>query len=346
MNVVVVAAHGLNCHWLGPYGNEWVTTPSLDALAAEATVFDRHFAATPSATALRTNLAPNSSGRFTVLVDDRKAPDPDSRTWDAVVRTNPESFATTGEALVSAVRNAVSQLRGRSDWILWIETDRLLPPWDLEFETYQHYAATTGGFTDDGPDDEDLPEPTDSPELGKLDAADRRTWHQVRNSFAAAVSAFDGDLGRLIDLFRQTGLDSAAWVITSSFGFPLGEHGIVGPAGSRMHVELAQLPLIIRVPGARPRRIASFTQPADVATFLSDPVGAIEKVSSGRESVISKLGAEVAIRTAEWTFLPASGEPARLYVRPDDLWEVNDVAARYPDECDRLAALIPQESTP
>ena len=49
MNVLVVAAHGLNCHWLGPYGNAWVATPAADALACEAVVFDRHFADDPSA---------------------------------------------------------------------------------------------------------------------------------------------------------------------------------------------------------------------------------------------------------------------------------------------------------
>ena len=41
MNVVVVAAHGLGCHWLGPYGNAWVGTPAADALASESVVFDR-----------------------------------------------------------------------------------------------------------------------------------------------------------------------------------------------------------------------------------------------------------------------------------------------------------------
>ncbi len=343
MNVVVLAAHGLNCHWLGPYGNEWVTTPALDALATEAIVFDRHFAGTPTTAAFRCDVDPllSSPGRFTLLVDDRKARDADWRAWDAVVRTNPESHSTPGDALVAAVREALPQLTGRNNWVLWVETERLLPPWDLEFESYQHYAETTGGFTDDRMDEEEQPEPTDSPPLGPMDAEDRRLWHQLRNSFAAAVSSFDGELGRLIELFRQSGLDGAAWVVTSGHGFPLGEHGVVGTAGSRMHVELTQLPLIVRIPGMKHRRIAAFTQPADLATIVSDPTSGI----ADRELVVSRLGPEVAVRTGEWTFLPATEQPARLYVRPDDLWEVNDVAARHPDEGDRLAALVPKEAT-
>jgi hypothetical protein len=339
MNVVVVAAHGLNCHWLGPYGNEWVTTPALDALAAESTVFDRHFAATPSPAGFRADVEPLLTSRFTVLVDDRKSADPSWRRWDAVGRTRPEAFSTPGDALIAAVREAIPQLAGRDGWALWIETERMLPPWDLEFESYQHYAETTGGFTDDAPDEEDHPAPTDTPQMGPIDVDDRRLWHQVRNSFAAAVSTLDGEIGRLIELFRQSGLDRAAWIVTSGFGFPLGEHGIIGPAGSRLHVELSQLPLIVRVPGAKPQRVATFTRPADLPTIVTGgPV-------AEREFAVSRLGPETAIRTADWTFLPAGDQPARLYVRPDDLWEVNDVAAREPDECDRLAALIPKEPT-
>ena len=40
MKVILIVANGLNCHWLGSYGNEWVTTPTLDRLASEAVVFD------------------------------------------------------------------------------------------------------------------------------------------------------------------------------------------------------------------------------------------------------------------------------------------------------------------
>jgi hypothetical protein len=343
MNVVVVAAHGLNAHWLGPYGNEWVTTPALDALAAESIVFDRHFAGTPSAAGFATDTAPivNQPGRFKILVDDRRNPIPTPHDWDVVIRPPAGSSEPPGELLRTAVRDALKQLKDRAGRLLWIDTDRLLPPWDLEYETYQHYAETTGGFTDDSPDAEDLPEPTDTPPTGWIDVEDRRLWHQIRNSFAAAVSSFDAELGQLFEDFRRAGLDqSAPWVVTSGFGHPLGEHGVVGTAGSRMHVELTHLPLIVRIPGVRSRRAAAFTQPSDLAALIEN------NPPKGRDFVVSRIGAEVAIRTADWTFLPATDRPARLYVRPDDIWEVNDVAARHPDECDRLAAVIPQEPIP
>jgi hypothetical protein len=346
MNVVVLAAHGLNCHWLGPYGNEWVNTPAFDALASESVVFDRHFATTPSAAGFRSDVEPglNGPGRFTVLIDDRNEAIPESRAWDIVLRPSVGPDEPPGAALLRSVREAVAHVRQRDNAILWIETDRLIPPWDLEYESYQHYAEATGGFTDDGPDEAEIPEPTDSPTLGPMDPADRGLWHQVRNSFAAAVSSFDTELGRMIELFREVGLDrSAAWVVTSGHGFSLGEHGVVGPAGSRMHVEVTQLPLIVRVPEAKAGRIAKFTEPADLGAWLADPNSDIDRLIRHREFVSSRLGDEVALRTDEWTFLSGTNHPVRLYVRPDDLWEVNDVAARHPDECDRLAAMIPRE---
>src|SRR5262245_14740164 len=44
MKVVVLVINGFHLGYLGCYGNDWTDTPSLDRLAAEAVVFDRHYA--------------------------------------------------------------------------------------------------------------------------------------------------------------------------------------------------------------------------------------------------------------------------------------------------------------
>jgi arylsulfatase A-like enzyme len=255
-------------------------------------------------------------------------------------------------------------LAGQSPWLLWVETERLLPPWDLEMETYQHYASTSGGFAAEGESAEAEPEevePTDEPSPGPFDVHDDREWHRLHNSFGAAVTAFDTELGELVREFRDRGLDrSAAWIITSGHGYPLGEHGVVGPAGSRMHEELVHLPLIVRLSAGQQgmRRVPALTQASDLAPTIADlfgvqmPTGtrgrSLLPLTSGtvpdwRRTAGSATGVERAIRTPEWAFLPAvphSDHPARLYRKPDDIWEVNDLAARHPDECDRLAALL------
>lgn len=360
MNVLVVAAHGLHCHWLGPYGNVWVATPAADALAAESVVFDCHVAADPTPAGCRANCPPSLVARLraarisTALVDDRQARTVDDRPWQYVLPTEPDRHPTPGEALLEAVRAAFSREPG----LLWIETDRLLPPWDLELETYQHYATTSGGFAAEA----EAVEPTDDPTPGHFDPNDDREWHRLHNSFAAAVTAFDVELGELVREFRTRGLDrSTALLITSGYGYPLGEHGIVGPTGSRMHEELVHVPLMIRLPGQHQamRRVSAFTQTTDLGPTVCDLLGltppadlpgasliplAMGTAESSRHAARSAHGEERALRTADWAFLP--GHPPRLYRKPDDTWEVNDLAPRHPDECDRLAAELDEGPTP
>src|SRR5262249_25163323 len=150
MNVVVLAAHGLNCHWLGPYGNEWVATPAFDTLACESLVFDRHFADDPSSAGFRDATDPlfaalRARPIRTVLVDDRKG-STRAPAADEVVRTGPAGNSSPGNSLIAAVEEALDHLGDQ--WLFWIETDRLLPPWDIDTETYQHYASATARFTD------------------------------------------------------------------------------------------------------------------------------------------------------------------------------------------------------
>jgi arylsulfatase A-like enzyme len=44
MNVIVIACNGLHIGFLGPYGNPWIETPTIDRLATEGVVFDHHYA--------------------------------------------------------------------------------------------------------------------------------------------------------------------------------------------------------------------------------------------------------------------------------------------------------------
>jgi arylsulfatase A-like enzyme len=363
MNVVVVIANGLGCHWLGPYGNAWVSTQALDGLAAQSVVFDRHFADEPSAAGTRNICSIDilrglqSHAVTAAMVDDRKARTGDDSQWDFVEASEPSKYATPGDALVSAFDLALKRLKSRSPWLLWIETDQLVPPWDFEFETYQEYAATSGGFADDEEKAGDAAEPIDNPPAGAFIPDDDRHWHQLHNSFAAAVTAFDGVLAGLLNIIRKRDLEeSTAVILTAGYGWPLGEHGIVGPDHSRMHEELVHIPLIVQLPTAQreTRRVSAFTQAFDLGPTLLDLFGrpltgpSLVPLMTGtripwRESAQSSLGAERMIRTDEWAFLPA--HPPRLYRKPDDIWEVNDIAAAHVDECDRLAALF-KEPTP
>ncbi|HJZ93721.1 MAG TPA: sulfatase-like hydrolase/transferase [Gemmataceae bacterium] len=372
MNVVVVTAHGLNCHWLGPYGNEWVATPAFDALACESVVFDRHLADDPSPAGFRDATDPlfaalRARGIRSVFVDDRQGPAQPSNS-DEIVRTRPAEHSSPGDALIAAVEEGLDRLGDR--WLLWIETDRLLPPWDIDAETYQHYASATAGFTDgEDSETEETPRPYDDPSRAPVAIDDRAEWHRLHNSFATAVTGFDAELDVLVEVLRERGLDqSATWVVTSGYGWPLAEHGIVGPDESQMHEELVHLPLLMRFPQHREgmRRVSAFTRTSDLVPLVLDQIDVAKTNDQatalpltlrsdgdqrGLVRMASRRGSELerAIRTLEWAYLaavPARGLPARLYRKPDDIWEVNDLAPRHPDECDRLAALLDGQPNP
>ena len=262
MNVVVVAAHGLNCHWLGPYGNEWVSTPAFDALAGEAVVFDQPLRRRPVAGRLRDQLpagpdpSPPAARGSDAFCGRPQGPDSGRPVVGSRVRTDPASHSTPGDALIAAVESALDRLGAASPWLLWVETDRLLPPWDFDAETYQHYASASGGFAEgDGSEpSEARPTPIDDPTPGRFAADDDLLWHRLHNSFAAAVTSFDAELG-VLDRDVSANASSTRrppGYSRPGYGWPLGEHGVVGPTRRGCTTELVHLPLLIRLAGQRP----------------------------------------------------------------------------------------------
>ena len=74
---------------------------------------------------------------------------------------------------------------------------------------------------------------------------------------------------------------------------------------------------------------------------------AFEWTGSARQATLVAVFADNPIepqsllRTGEWALhLPGTGGPARLYLKPDDRWEVNDVAGRQPEVVERLEATL------
>jgi hypothetical protein len=109
------------------------------------------------------------------------------------------------------------------------------------------------------------------------------------------------------------------------------------------------------------RRVPALTQTVDLKATIAEllievaaPDSLVAALTGGpfkeREychlSLPTANGRVQGVRTKEWAFLTAGeNRPARLYSKPDDIWEVNDLAGRLPDECDRLAALLEQKET-
>ena len=261
----------------------------------------------------------------------------DCPTLDAARRAWPAPTATTD---LAGLADALDRL-GNGPWSLRVESDRLNPPWRIPQDVFDAYSQDE----DDEPDDPVAPW-ADPPE-GWFDRDDLASWEYLHASVAAALTAFDADLGAAFDLLRHRGLDqTAAWVFTAARGFPLGEHGMIGPFRPWLHEELVHLPLIVRLPNAAEagRRVSALTQPADLVALLDD-------AEPTRTHAVTTLeangGVERAIRTAEWAYIlperqPPDDDPRppMLFAKPDDYWEVHDVRSQHPETADELERVL------
>jgi arylsulfatase A-like enzyme len=438
MRAIVFVLRGCPAGWLGAYGNEWVGTPRLDRLAAEGVVFDRHVSDRPDAAgACRAWMGgpnppdfPSLPGKGvgglggggsllrylraanvrTVLVranhPDTDAPEWFYAGWDEVFDARPQQEDVSPlDSLIRTLPALLDRLAAAPDFLLWIETDRLLPPWDVRQDVFEAYIDDSeeddsdeqeqdeedeeeqeeeneeDQAAEDEQDDRDpdsalstqhsaLPNhsalpvtPWSDPPTGPLDTSDPDALDWLHNSFAAVVTTLDAELGTLFGQLRARGLDqSAVWLVTSDYGYPLGEHGYIGPHRPWLHEELVHLPLVLRLPGAAEagRRVYGFTQPPDVAPTLLDLFGvkaegfagfsllplARGEAESRRPHAITSLelgdAAEAAIRTDEWALLLPVRVPEgeirepQLFEKPDDRWEVNDLRSRNIERADEL----------
>lgn len=319
---------------------------------------------------------------------DTDGPAPFYAGWGEVFDARPEADDPSPlSALERAFPSVLDRLGQEPRWLLWVETDRLVPPWDVPQDVFDAYIRDAEDEDEGGAEDEDGDEPEPVPEdedededdgpvmpladppTGPFDRADPAAWEFLRTSHAAVVTGLDAELGRLFDQLRDRGLDqTAAWLVTSDYGHPLGEHGQVGPHRPWLHEEFVHLPLLLRLPGAAEagRRVAGLTQPADLCPTLLDLFGveappgidghnllplARGEAESVRAVACSGLElndiAEWAIRTHEWAYLlpgpQPDGDPARppmLFEKPDDRWEVNDLRSRHVEKADELEALL------
>lgn len=426
MKAIVFVLRGCPAGWLGTYGNEWVGTPNLDRFAAESVVFDRHISDRPEPNAASAAWFGRAQGVNpgvlevlraanvrTVLVranhPDTDGPDWFYAGWAEVFDARPQAEDKSPlEALIRTLPQILDQVAAGPDALLWIEIDRLLPPWDVPQDVFDAYLGADADDEEEkyGPDEVDEEDDEDDkddeteeeddgtevsqeddaeeepvaaespapnppptippwfdPPTGPFDRSDPDAWEWLHNSFAAVVTALDAELGAIFDQLRARGFDqSATWLLTSDFGYPLGEHGQIGLHRPWLHTELVHLPLIVRLPGAAEacRRVPGFTQPPDLYPTLLDLFGvkpaegesllplARGEAESTCTQVVTALelngAAELAIRTDDCAFLLPVKVPEgetrepQLFDKPDDRWEVNDMRGRKIDHADQLEA--------
>lgn len=341
MKILLVEAVGLPPAFLGCYGNDWVATPTLDRLAWEGTVFDRHFVERPTrAPDEPTGLV---GGRYPIGTIDPARP------------TLPELLAANlglrrvrvprTENLADAVADAI----GAAD-VVWVEGPDLFPPWNLPEEVLHSYFEEEEGF-----------EPLPAPAVGAV-VPNEEDLDRLQRTFAAAVTYFDAQLEAVVEAWEDDG--DGLLIVTGRCGLPLGEHGVVGEVRPPLYEELVHVPLLVRFADRRSAglRVLGLTQPVDLAAWILEVLrlevpphfqgrSLTPLLEETRESIrpaaVSVCGAgedEVwALRTEEWALVPRSAGTDTmpgLFRKPEDRWEANDLAVQNLDLTDALAATL------
>lgn len=95
---------------------------------------------------------------------------------------------------------------------------------------------------------------------------------QLRALYLGLAAEVDHHVGRIVAWLRDTGRwDDTILVVTADHGETLGDHGVWGK--SAYHDASFHIPLMIRVPGLEPRKLAGMTESIDVTPTILDLVG-------------------------------------------------------------------------
>lgn len=119
---------------------------------------------------------------------------------------------------------------------------------------------------------------------GVLDESQERA---LRAAYAAKLSMIDHWFGQVLKAIdRSPGAPETAVIVCTDHGHYLGERDVWGKPGYPIHDALGHLPLFIRWPGQKARRIPALTTSVDLHATLCDVFGVVaEHATHGRSLV-------------------------------------------------------------
>jgi hypothetical protein len=256
---------------------------------------------------------------------------------------------TNAARLCARARDAITAGRHR---LVWCHLGGLAVAWDAPDAFRARYV-----------DPEDPPPPPGArvPTFTVGENTDPDLVVGIRQVFAGQLTLLDNCLGPVLEAAVAAG-----WTVflAGVRGMPLGLHGVVGcrqgnPPGGFPYGEWAHLPAILVDAAGRMagQRYGGLLEPAEIgATLLEVVVGGRSASSAqpaslsglldswstpSRDRAIIEAGDLAAIVTNGWHLVaarPNGGDetPARLFAKPDDFFELSDVADRCAAVADEL----------
>lgn len=351
-SAIVLICDRLNPAFLGPYGNTWIETASFNRLAAQSLLVEQCLTCSPDLPAayraywwsskgaslleqlaerqVATTLLTDASDLMSHPLADgfaRHVSIPISSDGNSATDIESTEWATILSAVISTLDEPSHDEESGAGQLLWIHARGCEGLWDAPYEMRTVFADE---------DDPDPPTFVEAPCDELTDDVDPDFLLGIQQAYAAEVSVLDACLNPLVEKLSQPELANTLFILTSPRGFPLGSHGVVGKSRTSLHVEALHTPLLVRFPDGRGQaeRLQTLWQPVDVCELLRGWMAGEEVPVDdlGGERAASCSGQSWSLRTPAWfaTGRQAARDDAenemRLYAKPDDRYEANNVA--------------------
>jgi hypothetical protein len=290
-NLICVVVEGLHAGMVGAYGNSWIRTASLDALACESFLFDQAFIESPLLeqtyraywhglhTADRRALGEDAlslphlltaAGLHTALLTDSAEVAgllPAAEFSEQLLIESPESARSAGDIAETGLARlfgaATDWLRApREPFCLWIHARGMAGPWDAPLDMRNRFAEE---------EDPQPPALVEVPNHWLPDDFDPDEPLGIKHAYAGQVALLDLCLGAFLDEFDASPLaDTTQLTFISTAGFPLGEHHRIGPCDEALYNELTQLVWMMRFPDGLGKlsRTQALARPSDLPIAL------------------------------------------------------------------------------
>jgi len=334
-NLVAIVVDTLRADALGLYGNPRGTSPNLDALSRESVIFEHAWAqgtyTLSSYLSYMGSMQVRSHGWDFPLIRTHKA---GVCGWDGMVMLA-EVLARNGFRNEALVANPVLQpwkgfARGFHEWNgvrldavgeedtslwlqFWLEDDRIveeaeaaLDRWegDTRQFLYVHLMEPHPPLEPSPAGREAVGAPADWSPGGRADGAwigelrERGTPQQkrlLRGGYLASVWDADHAVGRILRALERSGrADDSVVVFFADHGEQIWEHGDHGHARG-VWEELAHVPLLIRIPGWAPERIARGVGLLDLAPTLLEVLGIEQSPASWQGRNLFEPGVRIVV---------------------------------------------------
>jgi arylsulfatase A-like enzyme len=290
-NILVYLVDTLRVDRLSTYGYDEPTSPTLDAFAERATLFEKAIGQSswtrPSVASLFVGTWPGDHS----VTRRGDALSSDAETLAEVLRragyltaafsTNPNvaepfGFAQGFDHFDLMLKQADSSDANRAVF-RWLEQARAEEPFFLYVQPadpHAPYLPPEPFLSRLAADARSMYERVAEAPTREIWESDEETLAQINALYDAEVAANDASFGELLDHLDELGLlDDMLVVFLSDHGEEFRDHG-GWTHGRTLHVETLDFPLLVKTPGQRtPRRVGELAQHIDILPTITDLLG-------------------------------------------------------------------------